>query len=277
MRFLLSCFFLLLLSPSIFAWNSVGHRLVAQIAYDELTPQAKAMVDQLTAVDFSSKYPEARFLRAATWPDRVRSQTHAYDTWHYVDFSTTEKTLPTSVLESNNVVSEILRAEKIVADSKASLQQRALYLNFLVHFVGDIHQPLHCATLYNTQFPNGDRGGNLYPIDSPYSKTLHSYWDLGLGMFARDQQKPYAFHYWQIEAMATTWMKEYPRSFYGAKLNEKSPMQWAQESHALAIQYAYTLPENTVPSQQYVSQGQAIVKQQIVLAGYRLADILNAT
>jgi S1/P1 Nuclease len=266
---------LLLFTTAVFAWGSVGHRLVAQIAYDELTPQAKAKVDSLTAVYFHSPYPEARFLRAATFPDTLRKKAPGTTPWHYIDQPFIKDSVKPSLLNSKNVVWAIPEVERVISDPKSTQAERATSLSFLIHFVGDIHQPLHCVSLYSPQFPEGDRGGNLYRINTAVADNLHGYWDRGLGLFYRSPNRPYSFRYPQIEAMAKQWMAQYPRAFYGARLTEKSPQAWATEGYVIATTVAYATPQNAVPNEQYDLKGQVIVREQIVLAGYRLADELN--
>src|SRR5258708_2658938 len=75
----------LIFSSQIFAWDCAAHRIIGQIAYDQLPPTAKNKIDTLTAVMFHSQYPESRFLRAATWPDRIKNQTTQYNAWHFID------------------------------------------------------------------------------------------------------------------------------------------------------------------------------------------------
>lgn len=272
---LLILFLLSFFTTSIFAWNSVGHRLVAQIAYDQLTPQAKMKIDALTDKMFHSKYPDGRFSRASTWPDTIRKQAPQYSPWHFIDLPLVrDNVTPPTWDPKNNVVWAIERAEKIVTDSSETQARRAKYLSFLIHFVGDIHQPMHCATLYDHHFLQGDRGGNNFPIESSASTNLHWFWDEGLGLFVSAPDN-YQFHYYEIQAMAKQWMKDYPRAYFTKQLQEESPMQWAQDSNHIADSVVYQLQPNTKPSLQYIQQGQTIVREQIVLAGYRLADVLN--
>lgn len=266
--------FTLLLSFTTFAWNNAGHRVIAQIAYDQLTLQAKQKVDALTAVMFHSQYPTDRFLRAATWPDQLKMQTTQYNSWHYINLPYIKNNIQPPALNSENVVWAILRAEKIIADTKENNARRAKYLSFLIHFVGDIEQPLHCTTLYDKQFPQGDRGGNDYVIHSPIANNLHQLWDRGVGLFY-SAPNHYQFHYLQVEKIATRWMNEYPTSFFAKQLTEKPPMQWAQESHQIAVTFAYTMLQNTIPTEMYISHAQSLVKKQSVLAGDRLANLLN--
>jgi hypothetical protein len=261
-------------STTIFSWDFAGHRVIGQIAYDQLTPQAKEKVDALTDVMFHSPYPSARFLRASTWPDQIKAQTTQYNAWHFINLPYSKDGIKPPTLNSNNVVWAIANAEKIVSDTSQTLARRAKYLSFLIHFIGDIHQPLHCTTLYSTQFPQGDRGGNLYLIHSPIAKNLHQLWDEGLGLFYSPPHL-YAFKYNQVEAIAKHWMAKYPRSFFTKQLSDHSPSQWAIDSHQYAVNFAYTLPVNTAPSATYIQQGQIIVQEQSVLAGDRIADVLN--
>lgn len=274
MRLTLTLTLSLFFSTTILAWNSTGHRIIAQIAYDQLTPPAKQKIDTLTAVMFHSKYPEDRFLRASTWPDQIKSKTTQYNSWHYINLPYIKNNIKAAPINSENVVWAIAHAEKIISDEKNNNARRAKYLSFLIHFIGDIHQPLHCTTLYSIYFPQGDRGGNDYPINSPIAKNLHQFWDRGAGLFY-SAPHDYQFHYFQVEKIATTWMSEYPKTFFAKQLQISSPMQWAQESHQIAVTFVYTLSMNAAPSQAYIQQGQTIAREQSVLAGDRLATVLN--
>lgn len=265
---------LFLFSSPLFAWNSVGHRVIAQIAYDQLTPIAKEKVDALTAVLFHSKYPEARFLKAATWPDSIRKQMPQYTSWHYIDLPFVKDNAHSFSPHTENVVTEIANAETIVANSANTDARRAQYLSFLIHFVGDIHQPLHCVTLYSAQFPKGDKGGNRYLIHTAIASNLHAYWDEGLGLFYSVPGN-YQFRYNQVENIATQWMAQYPAADFGAQLQDLSAATWAQESYKIATTFVYQAQLNATPSQSYVQQGQIIVRKQVVLAGDRLAAVLN--
>lgn len=264
----------LIFCVSAFSWNSVGHRIIAQIAYTQLTPLAKEKIDALTAVMFHSRYASNRFSQASTWPDKIKKQTPAYNAWHYINLPIVKNNIQPQPVNPENVVWAITRAEKKVSDVSLNPHKRAMYLSFLIHFVGDSAQPLHCATLYSALFLHGDRGGNDYRIDSPIANNLHQLWDRGVGLFYSSRQQ-YLFHYFQVEKIANAWMNRYPKTVFAKQLAEQSPTQWAQDSHALAVTVAYAMPENTVPSSQYIQRSQEIVREQTVLAGYRLADILN--
>ncbi|OGT49040.1 MAG: hypothetical protein A3E82_01320 [Gammaproteobacteria bacterium RIFCSPHIGHO2_12_FULL_38_11] len=268
--FVLLLFFL----TTAFAWNGTGHRIIAQIAYDQLTPTAKEKIDVLTRYRFASKYPDERFLKASTWPDQIKKISPHCSPWHFIDLPFAKNNIQAAPINPQNAVSEITRAEKIVSDISENNNRRAKYLSFLIHFVGDIHQPLHCITLYSKVFPEGDKGGNRFPVKTAISDNLHWYWDEGLGLFYSTPHH-YQFHYYQIETIAKQWMADYPPSFFGARLSVMAPIAWAHESHQLAVTSAYQIQPNTTPSQTYIQQGQMIVREQVVLAGDRLAVVLN--
>ena len=144
-------FFVTFFLPSAaFAWGAEGHRIVALIAASELTPQAKAQVESLLGGDAASSMAEL-----STWADEIKFRRHETGPWHYVDIEidsqgyNAARDCPTG----DCVVAQIERDEHIVGDRSLAMPVRAEALKFLIHFVGDLHQPLHCAD-------NHDRGGN---------------------------------------------------------------------------------------------------------------------
>lgn len=264
---------ILLLSSNVYAWNAVGHRVIAEIAYEQLTPKVKTKVDALTAVMFHSPYPDARFMRAAIWPDKHRFKNKSVFYWHFIDMPIIRDGVSAKQPKPENVTWSIPQAERMLQNNSAIDYERAKNLSFLIHFFGDIHQPLHCAELFSHTFVNGDEGGNLYRIQSPVGDNLHQFWDRGAGLFLSSPGN-YQFHYQQIQQIAQNWMRQYPRQFFAAQLKEESSMQWAQDSHRMA-QLAYTTPMDAAPSNAYVQQSQTVVRERVVLAGDRLADVLN--
>lgn len=222
-------------TPLTFGWNAAGHQRVAQIAYEQLTPSARHQVDDLL---------NHEFVKASTWADQVRAQGNdTMNTWHYIN-------LPDPGPQKN-VVDAIIDSEKILADSHASKAQKQQALRGLIHWVGDIHQPLHTI--------GRDRGGTLFKLtNNPYGKNLHQLWDNGAGLLQNNQ--------WKTATI----------TFTTAQLSATSPMQWAEEGYQIASTQAYIgITPNTVPNSAYIERSQSIVQQQIALAGMRLAQILN--
>jgi hypothetical protein len=196
---LIAILLLLVNAPPALAWNEKGHLVTARLAWFQLTQEQRAKV-----VAILKKHPhyeeyllagrpegfsedEWAFMRAATWADWVRGR-RAFDhpTWHYINYpivpagSSVDATKHEPPAMQENIVNQLpICLEKI---RNGSDEEKAIYLTWLFHLVGDIHQPLHCAAVYSERFPEGDRGGNLALIRTRTDTTnLHSFWDGLLG------------------------------------------------------------------------------------------------
>src|SRR5438105_2834870 len=137
---------LILLPRAGFCWHNNGHMVVAEIAYRRLTPQAKAAIDRLIALD--SEPINATFVTGACWADDLKTYgVHAYDTWHYIDlpFSTDGTALPKE-MASEDVVWAMDQCARTLRSKSAPDVEKARMLRFLLHFVGDIHMQLHCVS-----------------------------------------------------------------------------------------------------------------------------------
>lgn len=214
--------------PLTFAWNSTGHKLIAQIAYLQLDDSARTQVDQLL---------KDQFINASIWADQLRAKgDKSMNTWHYIN-------LPNPGPQKN------------VVDAINDNQ-----LPHLIHWVGDVHQPLHTI--------GRDRGGNaFYLAANPYGKNLHQFWDNGAGSL---------YNIKNLKKTAQIWLNAYPPS--AEQLEITDPMKWAQESYLLATTQAYVgIEPKTNPNAVYVEKTQLITKKQIVLAGTRLSQILKNT
>ncbi len=137
-----------------------------------------------------------------------------------------------------------------------------------------MHQPLHAADRVSKEYPDGDQGGNLYSIINPPYNNLHGLWDNGVGFF----NKAYLHHRSRrklIKRLASRIERDYPPSCFSEKAQDLNPQSWAAESFALARHSAYQTPQNKQPNSTYLHRGQAISEQQVALAAYRLAHLLN--
>ena len=173
-------------------------------------------------------------MRAGAWADWVRSgsaRSYGHSTWHYINYPVTfpdggvdpAKHQPPEGQE--NAVWAMNRClDKI---KNGTDEEKAVYLTWLCHLVGDIHQPLHCVALFSTKYPDGDRGGNSIRIRISSSPTnLHSLWDglLGRGTTAGNIGKDVA----EIQAM----MKA--ETIQPDLESHKTPESWAKEGAAAA-------------------------------------------
>lgn len=264
----------LLVPKGAFAWNVVAHQTIAQIAYDQLTPQARKMVDQRYPI-LGQFYPIINsFNGMASWPDFIKGDdVTAFSQWHYIDKPLNfEKIRHPKRAHSPNVIWAINQCKQVLTSKKSNSFEQSLFLAFLMHFVGDIHQPLHTVSLYSHQFPHGDKGGNLFKIHSPVASNLHKLWDDGFGMFPTTYQPQPAL----IRQLATQIEKAYPVTAFGDDISNMNATTWANQSYSIAKQQVYQIKPNARPSKTYIAEGKATVEQRVALAGYRLGYLLNS-
>ena len=257
--------FLLLSHATTYAWNSVGHRLVAQIAYNHMTPEALHMCSAYNhALD--KVYKPQTLVNAASWLDSLRYQdVNWFASMHYIDLPFSEDNTTLHAPDKINALWAIKNASKLMRNKYATDFDKGIALRILLHVVGDIHQPLHAASRFSKSLTHGDRGGNEYLLkEKSVAKNLHAYWDKGGGAFS--QKKHYSPA--QIKNMANQIEKKWPCHPEATDLN---PTQWASESHKLAIMVAYHLPMED----NYQQSARRISEERIALAGCRLAHLLN--
>jgi len=300
-KVILTALILTLHAQAASAWSRPGHMVVAAIAYDELAahdPQVLAKIDEIM-----SKHPDhavfevaggsrndtrARkvFLEMARWADDVRGTPFDHPTWHYAGRPVIDKRKPPSPLPPDAASGAAMEAYALnlrVAGFKgASPAERAVALCWVFHLVGDIHQPLHMADQHSAALAKGDQGGNLQFIRDPRSGAflnLHSFWD-GIVRGSGDAADA-------IEQGASL-AARYPRSQF-KQLKKTAPVAadvaaWAKESYDIAQKVVYRSDLATGPTQQegktlpkaYIAEATTAGERQVVLAGYRLADVLGA-
>lgn len=259
------------------AWIDTGHMVVAAIAESKLTPRAKSMATDLLKVGGTPR--TSTFVTAACWADDTKTRDNG--PWHYINQHFRDDNRPTANQPlPENVVWAIERFRAVLADARQPAQARADALRYLLHFVGDIHQPLHTVARDTEEHPEGDRGGNLFPVQRPPGWTeeprqLHLLWDFGCGAFMPVGRPLDTEGQRTIRDQAAAIIREFPPSKF-AELRQMDPMQWAREGLTLAKGYVYTMRPGDVPSQQYLEQGARLCRKRAALAGYRLAALLNA-
>lgn len=268
------------LPGSALAWGRTGHAVVAQIARGYLTPNAAAAVDALLAADADALTTPDLGARAS-WADAWRKDHRQTTEWHFVDVELDHPDLaqacfgfPASATpasagpEKDCVVGRLNAFEAELADPKTDPAERLMAFKFVLHFVGDLHQPLHAAD-------NQDRGGNCVPLSLGGTRTvnLHSYWDtVAVEAIDADPNRLAATLAAQITpADRKAWEKGDAKS-------------WAMESFALAKSTVYTLGSKPgcasdaaplpLPAG-YDQAAQAAVALQLKKAGVRLALELN--
>jgi hypothetical protein len=266
---------------------------IAAEAYQQLPPEVKAQVFDILKshpdfAEWQANYhpnptldlPATVFMRCSTWPDEIRGTTNIYDhpSWHFIDYPLRP---PNFVFEpderpTNNVLFGIEQCEAVLSDTNASAELRAVSLSYLVHLVGDMHQPLHCESWYDAVYTNGDRGGNdVYVRTADAATRLHALWDDLLGSTPDRRQQ------WQ-EAAGN--LAKFPRSSLPELTADTTPVSWSLESRKLAITYGYlngnlkggTNFDSALPlPADYVTTAKAVAERQVALAGDRLADTIQ--
>ena len=246
---LLSLIALVSASHCVWAWHATPHRIVAQIAYNHLTPAAGDQVDRIINHLHKIEPKVHDVASASVLPDRIKFEgITIYNHWHYINLPKPDK---------HNIVWVINKLIKSLKDKQANKTYQALNLSFLLHLVGDIHEPMHCIQRYS--------GGNSYPIKGR-AKNLHTLWDEAFYFYGKNKH----YRYW-----AKRLDQEMPKPILAKALKTELPFQWAKESYAIARDVAYQTPLGKRPTIGYRKQGERLLKRRIVVAGYRLAHILN--
>jgi hypothetical protein len=282
------CF--ILITPTLsLSWGAGGHMMTAQIAWDRLNPRAKNEARRLLALPINPAAVTQRsrnFINASHWADDLRPfpEFDSFKELHFIDkfFSDDGTPLPTD-LPPNNIVTAL---EENVNMLKTSTDKnaRAQALRFIIHFVGDIHQPLHCASRVSAALPKGDRGGNSVnlkirqPNGTTKNTNLHSYWDGGIGSFPKTGPNFRPPSLSQIPPAAALAKRGNPATDPALNLNNPTDFEgWAGESHLLARSVAYEgITNNARPTAAYNRAATRVVRKRVAWGGYRLAALLNS-
>jgi hypothetical protein len=276
-RALAACIFVFSLPVAAWAWGPEGHRIVGRVAQERLSTNARLEVRKLLGRESLAD--------VANWADEYRVLHRETVPWHFVnirvqgDGSHDAFKAKTDCEDGNCVIEKIKEFEAMLRDKEAGRDERITALKFLVHFVGDIHQPLHCAQRQYRSLDN-DRGGNEVHVrflDLKQPLKLHQVWDSTIivdELLGKNKPEQYA------QAMADK-LKVMEGAIAEWRKLEK-PEEWAMESHALAVAHSYKgipvdQPEGVNPKldQEYVDQAKLVVETQLEKAGVRLADIIN--
>ena len=282
------------------AWDEGGHMLVDEIAWKQMRPTVRSRAaEMLSPLDarFNDNRPYT-FITAGCWMDDMRGLGKEYK-WaklHYIDIPWTATGAEIKLPPPPHVLSAMDERVKTLRDASATPAQRTEALAMLIHFVGDLHQPLHATER------NLDRGGNSYLIGGvPFSdlkqrqiSNLHTFWDKAYRFDGIDgsivekwkspgvSERPTTPGEGVIGKEAAKIEAEFPR----AKLPELAAagdgLSWAKQTHLVGCLHAYPAgepPPNTevrLLEPAFVHEANGFANRQIALAGYRLGDLLNS-
>ncbi len=249
---------LLLITNNALAWGQNGHRIIGQIAENHLTEQTRLA---LTPLLENQSLPQI-----STWADEMRSDPSEFwqkksSRWHYINAPsnsnhfTHDHSHTLNKENVKNILDGMYFAINTLKDDKSSLEAKRFSLRFLVHLVGDSHQPFHAGR-------KEDRGGNKIKVTFFGQNTnLHSLWDTKL---IENENLSFTEFAQFIDSNNAEIISEYLAS---------SPEQWLTESHNFASEL-YKLKSDEI-GYSYIYQNTPIIKMRLQQAGIRLAGLLN--
>ena len=234
-------------------WGRIGHRAMARLAASQLTPTARAEVRRLLG--------STTMAEASTWADEVREARPETSPWHYVNIPVTDSQYRPEVhCRSSCVVRAAEEQLAILRDRRQSRERRAEALKFVVHFIGDLHMPLHAGD-------RGDRGGNDVVVWYQWRRTnLHALWDSRM-IEARGPAED------QLVSALERRAREHDDL---ASVRSGTVASWTLESHHVARDLVYPrLSAWLFITEGYVDDAMPVIEDRLFKAGVRLAGLLN--
>ncbi|MFY0626108.1 MAG: S1/P1 nuclease [Reichenbachiella sp.] len=233
-----------------FSWGKTGHRVVGQIAYEHLTNKARKNIQSILGNE--------KIGMVGNYMDFIKSnKTMAYMTpWHYCTVPDGRQYEELVVPSEGDVVESIKRIVSELEAKEFTYESESENLKYLIHLVGDIHQPLHVGN-------GNDRGGNDIKVNFMYENSnLHRVWDSGMIDF---QQLSYTEY--------VAWIN-HPKEELIAQWQHDDVLDWVKECIDLRSQ-VYDIPKDGRLSYGYIYKNIDTVNERLLKAGIRLAGILN--
>ena len=254
-RLILPLLAIWLASPLV-AWGPEGHWIIGRIAQEHLVPNAANRVRLLLGSGVT-------LADAGSWADEIREERPETASWHYINIppEATEFDLARDCANDDCITAQLRRFVGIVRLGVRDPEQRREALRFLIHFMGDLHQPLHAGY-------GQDRGGNdLEVVFREQPRNLHSLWDSALIGALGEERETIA------SRLAQSASAEQKREWQKGDLPA-----WTWESHLIAVRMVYgALPSGNPRqlSEAYVGQATQVMQEQLTKAGIRLAHVIN--
>ncbi|QPJ65527.1 MAG: S1/P1 nuclease [Candidatus Nitrohelix vancouverensis] len=250
LKLILASFLCGLFNPaSLWAWGPDAHRIIGAVADLHLRPVVRSRL--------KDEYGIAGLYQVADWADSVRKK-RRQGPWHYVNIAPGERLYLRSRDCGNGdcVVEKINEFFSALSEQDAPLSEISQAVKYLVHLVGDAHQPLHAGN-------RDDRGGNFIKVEFKGRETnLHALWDSGLLPRSARQSRRYA------ETLNQQISVEDRAEWIGG-----GPEDWVNESRAMALDHAYTATGRL--TKRYIQISMEMIDLRLSQAGIRLADLLN--
>lgn len=237
------------------AWGTTGHRVVGQVADAYLTPNARKAIKGILGNESVAM--------VANWADFIKSDTTLkdLDPWHYVNLPDSMSRADVQQFLSNdtavNVYNKTMWLIKELKNKKLPKDKQAFYLKLLIHFIGDIHQPMHTARAT-------DRGGNSVKVGwFNESSNLHTIWDTKLIDMQQLSYTEYA-----------SWIN-HPSAADKTKWQKQPVSEWVWESYQISRAIYQKTPADSRQSYRYNYEWISTINQQLLKGGVRLAGVLN--
>jgi hypothetical protein len=246
--FIILCLFFY--SNFLFSWGKTGHRIVGEIAERNLTEKSKSELKKLMG--------DEKLWLSSTWPDEMRSDPNFKKTtfWHYVSIANNKKYFDEKRNVDGDLIWALFHFESMLRNEKETSENKKNALRFLVHFIGDLHQPLHVGLVE-------DRGGNSIMVKWFSNHTnLHSVWD---EMIIDSEKLSYTEY--------SDYLGNMTENFKTLNL-KGNYFDWAQESMSYRS-VIYEIPENKNLGYEYAFKAKPIIEERLKQAGIRTAFILN--
>ena len=233
-------------------WGANGHRVVAQIAEENLSSVARELINKLLK--------GKSLVSVSTFADDIKSDPkyRKYNSWHYVNIDSDKNYGDLVPNENGDIIKAIKKCILILKDKNQSINEKEFYLKLLVHFIGDIHQPLHVGRLE-------DRGGNDIKVKwFGKPSNLHRVWDSEI---INSHQMSYSELSNDLPILKKNEID---------KISNESIMIWVKESQKISKQIYDDAILNSNLGYNYRYKYIDIVKMRLLKGGLRLASILNS-
>jgi hypothetical protein len=314
--------------PTLIRWDHPGHMTTAQIAFNEIKRLRPELIEPIGLLILSHPDPapfwvaagEAKgeervrrmFLEMARWADDVKFTPNDRTTWHTARWAIVADDAPpearaAAAARNGEVAGDALEALRLnahmLANPESPPSERARALGWVMHIVGDLHQPMHVSDLFSADFPNGNSAATTSYVGDPLGTTipLHILWDSNVLRTPTLEA---------VSAHALEFVQRHPRSSFPELENpSETPeafTEWARESHQIAVDWAFdieTIPDPnlgqdidqlTANMVKFILEGispvdeapdtpdeywerlQLTSERRITLAGYRIADLIFA-
>ncbi|UOB19120.1 S1/P1 nuclease [Abyssalbus ytuae] len=237
---------------SIYAWGPTGHRVIGKIATENISGRTKRIIAGL--LDNES------LAAASTFADEIKADTRykMFYPWHYVNFEPGQQYNPEKRPTEGDLIFGINKCIDVLKNKNSKREDKVFYLKMLIHFIGDLHQPLHVGKAE-------DQGGNLIKLHwFKEDSNLHKVWDI-------DMIEQYNMSYTELaDELISGTPKDKIKNYRQGHI-----MDWVYESKNLAGKVYASVNDNDHISYSYQYEYFPVVKDQLIKGGVRLAKILD--